>query len=376
MDDFDVEWAKTGMVSNPEIIQTLREKIREHNIKIVVDPVMIAASGSPLIKKDSIGELKKLLRQAELVTPNIPEAEELSGIKIEKVGDMKKAAEKISQIEPGGVLIKGGHLEAPKIHNVLFHEGEFTKFKEERVTAKEIHGTGCTFSAAIAANLAKGNDMQDAVREAGKFMVDAVRGRLEIGGGAETVNPMARLWKVTGGGEEVEEVQKAAKELVGSPEFARLIPEVGTNVAMAPENAKKGEEVIGLTGRIIRVGNKPYLSGAPAPGGSEHVANFVLSAMKHDPAIRAGLNVRFSEEILERCQGLGLQISSFDRQKEPPNTKTMRWGTKKAIEKFGGVPDLIYDRGAIGKEPMIRLLGKKATEVSQIALRIAKTKVT
>lgn len=371
--DFDVKWAKTGMVSSSEIIGVIKERTKEHGIELVVDPVMTAGGGASLLKEGAFQGLKDLLSEAKLTTPNLIEASKLAEMKIETVDEMKTAAKKISELGPEGVLIKGGHLDTSKIHNLLFYEDKFTEFEESRVPISEVHGTGCTFSAAITAELAKGLGLQPAVEKAGDFMIDAVRGRLEIGGGVGTVNPMARAWKVTGDGDEIREVQRAAKNLVNSPEFGRLIPEVGTNIAMAPKGSQKTEDVIGLTGRIVKVNDKPYLSGFPAPGGSEHVANFVLTAEKHDPRIRSGMNIRFSEEILGKCRELSLEISSFDRRGEPPDVKTMSWGAEKAIEKFGGVPDVIYDRGAVGKEPMLRILGEKATDVSEIALRIAKS---
>lgn len=372
VDDFEIKWAKTGMVSNREIIKGIREKSVKHGINLVVDPVMIAASGSPLLKEDSLGELKEFLKEAKLVTPNIQEAEKLSGTEIETKAQAKDAAEEIADLGPENVLIKGGHLDTDKIHNILLHRGEFFNFETTRVSVPEVHGTGCSFSAAITAELSKGESLTTSVENAGEFMVDAIKGRLDIGRGVEIVNPMARIWKTTGDGDEIEEVQKAAKNLVSTPQFKKLIPEVGTNIVMAPEGAEKAENVVGLTGRIIKVGGKPFLSGIPAQGGSEHVANFVLTAKKHNPKIRAGMNLRFSEKNLKKCRELGLKISSFNRRKEPSDVRTMEWGTEKAIEKFGGVPDVIYDRGGIGKEPMIRILGKKATEVSEIALQIAK----
>jgi len=107
-------------------------------------------------------------------------------------------------------------------------------------------------------------------------------------------------------------------------------------------------------------------------GGSEHVANVILTAMRYDPSIRAGLNIRFSDEILQRCQKLGLRISEFSREVEPKGVKTMRWGTERAIESAGAVPDVIFDRGGKGKEPMIRLLGQTARGVAKLALKIAR----
>ncbi len=370
--DFEVEWAKTGMVSNSKIIEAILEKAKEYKINLVVDPIMIAATGSSLIRKGAIKKLKELIGEATLVTPNIPEAEKLSDTRIDNIETMKTAAEKISEIGVDGALIKGGHLSTEKIVNLLHYKNSFKQFERPRIDAPEIHGTGCTFSAAITAELTKGNSIPHSIEKASDFMVDAVRGRLKIGKGVETINPMARMWKVTGNGEEIQEVQKAAKKLERSPEFARLIPEVGSNIAMAKKDARTPKEVVGLTGRIVKVRGTPHMTGVPDFGGSEHVTNIVLTVMGKNPEIRSAMNIKFSEKILEICKNLEYELSSFDRENEPENVKTMSWGTERAIEKLGKVPNIIYDRGSIGKEAMIRILGKKATEVSEIALKIGK----
>jgi hydroxymethylpyrimidine/phosphomethylpyrimidine kinase len=203
-------------------------------------------------------------------------------------------------------------------------------------------------------------------------MTEAIKSRIHVGKGLSLVNPLAGLRLEAKWGEALREVWTGTQLLVNEPKFAHLLPEVGSNLVMALPGAKNPSEVIGLTGRIMRVGGGPYLAGFPAPGGSEHVANVVLTAMHHDPRIRAGLNVRFSEEILSRCRKLGLRVAQFRREKEPPGVKTMRWGTEQAIKEAGEVPDVIFDRGARGKEPMIRLLGLSAAQVASLALKLAK----
>ena len=114
------------------------------------------------------------------------------------------------------------------------------------------------------------------------------------------------------------------------------------------------------------------MTGFPKFGGSEHVANIVLAAMRHDQKIRAGLNIKFSPEILRTCRKLGFTISTFGRGKEPRGAKTMVWGTEQAIKKIGKVPQVIFDRGAPGKEAMVRLLGTSSLEVVELALRLAR----
>lgn len=370
IDDSEVEWSKTGMLANKEIIREVRTCVSDYGIKLVVDPVMMATVGTPLLEEGSIQELKKLLKFAKLVTPNIQEASELSGLSIESPKDARLAAKKIAELGPEWVLIKSSHLATKKIHNLLYSAGDFTDYERVRLSSQDIHGSGCIFSAAIVAELAKGSKIQDAIKQAEEFVGDAIRGRLRVGKGIDLTNPLARVWKVSGGSREIRNVQKAAQLLIQNKTFAKHIPEVGTNIAMAKNGAKSREDVVGLSGRIIRVGGKPQITGPPVPGGSEHITNMILTVMKYDPQIRAGLNLRFSDELIKKCRDLGVQVEEFDRKQEPPNTKTMLWGTKSAIEKAGEVPDVIFDRGAVGKEPMIRILGSSAVNVARLALEI------
>jgi len=370
MKDFEVDWAKTGMIGKKDTIEIIIEKTEQYGLNLVVDPVMEAASGDPLLEMGAMGALKDLISKAKLVTPNLNEASELSEIKINSVEKMKDAAVDISRMGCENVLIKGGHLDEPEIHNVLLNKNDLIEYETEKIDIGDIHGTGCTFSAAITAELAKGADIKSAVKKLGDFMVDAVKKRLEIGKGNPTINPMAKIWKVGSKGKDIKEVESATKKLVDQQNFEKLIPQVGINIVKAPKNAQSTDEVIGLTGRIIVVNEKPYLSGVPKAGGSKHMANFVMSALKHDMSRRAAMNIKYSERILNKCKDLGFKVGEFDREKEPDGENTMRWGPDQVVEKLGKLPDIIYDEGAVGKEAMIRITGETAADVSEKALKI------
>lgn len=372
MRDFDVEWAKTGMLSNTAIVQAVEACVKKYDIRVVIDPVMVAATGAPLLRDDALESLVKLFKYAELVMPNIAEAERLSGIRIGSKADMKKAALRIAKLGPRAVLVKGGHLPGSEVVDILcLNRRKLEEFGGPRVPSGPTHGTGCSFSAAITAELAKGAGIREAIERAKRFIERAIEGRLDVGKGVKPINPMAALFFDAEKARAIEEVWAAARSLAAEPGFAKLLPEVGSNLAVALPGAKSTSEVVGLSGRIVRVGGRPHLTGFPALGGSEHVANIVLAAQRHNPEIRAGLNIRFSEEVLRACRRLGLGTAEFDRAREPPGVKTMVWGTEQAIKKMGKVPDVIFDRGGLGKEPMVRLLGRSAHEVADMALRIA-----
>lgn len=175
---------KIGMVSNVKIIEVIVQKLIEYSAKnIVVDPVMIATSGSKLINDIAIGTLiSKLVPLADIITPNIPEAEYISGIKIETTTDMIRAAEKISKNYDGYVLIKGGHLSG-KADDLLYHQGDMTWYSEDKINTENTHGTGCTLSSAIACSLADDLDMKTSVRNAKRFVTGALAAGLDLGKG-------------------------------------------------------------------------------------------------------------------------------------------------------------------------------------------------
>ena len=187
--DIRPDAVKVGMVSSVELISVIAEKLTAYQAEnIVVDPVMVATSGAKLISDDAVSALKeKLLPLAAVVTPNIPEAEVLSGMKIESPEDMVKAAEKISKDYHCAVLCKGGH-SMNDANDLLYHDGTYQWFNGKRIDNPNTHGTGCTLSSAIAANLAKGCCLEDAVRRAKDYVSGALSAMLDLGRGSGPMN--------------------------------------------------------------------------------------------------------------------------------------------------------------------------------------------
>jgi len=185
MEDMGCDAAKTGMVSSTEIIEVVADRIKKHGIdKMVVDPVMVAKSGDRLLKKEAEATLiNKLLPLSFLVTPNAEEAEIISGIKISTVEEAREAAEKIVRMGAGSVLIKGGHLKEEMAVDVLLAGDEYTVFESERIDSSNTHGTGCTLSAAIAASLARRENLVNSVRIAKDYISRAIENAPDIGKG-------------------------------------------------------------------------------------------------------------------------------------------------------------------------------------------------
>ncbi|PAD20287.1 bifunctional hydroxymethylpyrimidine kinase/phosphomethylpyrimidine kinase [Terribacillus saccharophilus] len=181
---------KTGMIASEEMMHCVAAALRNSKAIYVMDPVMYAKSGHALMGEDSRDALKThLVPLAALITPNIPEAEELTGIHIEDENSMKAAA-KIIVREYGAkaVLMKGGHMEGAAAADLLYDGSSFSAYSAERIQTKHTHGTGCTYSAAITAELAKGKSLQEAVRIGKDFVTDAIQYSLQIGKGNGPTN--------------------------------------------------------------------------------------------------------------------------------------------------------------------------------------------
>lgn len=186
---------KIGMVSSSELICTIAYSLKEHKAKkIVLDPVMVSTSGSRLLAEDAAETLiNKLMPLADIITPNIPEAEVLSGIKIDTVSDMESAALKISEKYKGAILIKGGH-NLNDANDLLYADGKMEWINGERINNNNTHGTGCTLSSAIASSLALGYDLPQAVRNAKKYISGALRANLNLGKGS---GPLDHTFAIT-----------------------------------------------------------------------------------------------------------------------------------------------------------------------------------
>jgi hydroxymethylpyrimidine/phosphomethylpyrimidine kinase len=196
--DIGSDVTKIGMISNSAIIETVAQKIREYHLSpLVIDPVMVAKSGDPLLRADARETLiRTLLPLATVVTPNLPEAEALSGFSISSLKDMERAARAIRAMGPQNVVVKGGHLfGSEESIDILFDGQSFEQFSGPRLDTTSTHGTGCTFAAAIAAELAKGAPLREAVHSAKQYVTAILRAsaNLRIGHGHGPMNHMALL---------------------------------------------------------------------------------------------------------------------------------------------------------------------------------------
>ena len=375
LSDIGADAAKTGMLATPEIVEVVADGFKRYDVRpLVVDPVMVAKSGDSLLNEEARKTIQtKLLPLATVVTPNLPEAEVLSGLPVTTLDDMKKAARHIHDLGPRYVVIKGGNLKGRAV-DLLFDGKAFQEFDAPRLDQRHTHGTGCTFSAALAVNLADGLPIADAVGKAKLFITRAIAMGLDIGAGHGPTNPYAHILHVTERETVLTELDKAF-EFLSRHKVGRMIPEVRSNLGYALPGAVGYEEIAAFPGRISQVGDDVVIYEKPAFGASRHIARVILAATKHKPDLRAVMNVRYNPSILDTCKKIGLQMAFFDRKQEPKDVKeregsTLEWGTDQALQQFEGTPDLIYDEGEVGKEPMIRILGRTPVAVAEKILRI------
>ena len=197
MADLGADAAKTGMLPSATVVETVAKAIADFDIPfVVVDPVMLAKSGDGLSDDGAVEAMKtELLRHAFVATPNIPEAEALSGVSIATEQDRREAARRIASLGPSLVVIKGGHFATAEIVDLLYDGREFVEFRHARVAGRHTHGTGCTFAAALASHLALGRSVRDAIPLIQEYIAGAIQNAPELGEGN---GPMNHFWRRSG----------------------------------------------------------------------------------------------------------------------------------------------------------------------------------
>ncbi len=365
---------KTGMLAQTETVLAVADVLERKRPLLVVDPVMVAKGGEPLLKEEAlVAYRERLLPLAKVVTPNLPEAEVLLG---KRIKSPQEAAQKLLELGPEAVVLKGGHAPGEEVEDILAERRGLFSFRVPRVKGNVGHGTGCTFAAALTVFLAQGRSLCEAVAQAQEFVYLGLLGaqKAPLGRGISPLDHLVHLDRLKARFEVLEALEKAVTHFCEFP-VRNLIPEVQSNLAYALPWARGPEEVAAFPGRIVAVGERAQPVGCPTFGASRHVANVVLAAMRHDPQMRSALNIRLEEPFLERAQRFGLRLGEFSRAEEPPEIKakegsTLAWGVDLVCRRLGFVPDLIVDRGEVGKEPMIRVLGRDPFEVVEKALKL------
>jgi len=365
-EDFDVAAAKTGMLGDAAVVEAVADVLADAPFPVVVDPVVVAQSGDRLLTEDGLAAVRdRLLPAATVATPNVPEAELLADVTVEDEGDLRAAAEAVRDLGPDAALVTGGHLDGDPVD--VFAGETTTAFCRERVDTADTHGSGCTLSAAVAARLAHGDDLPTAVERGVDGVAAAIDSGLSLGQGAGPVDHQrvadsaARQPDATypGTADAVHAVQSVVEALEADWP-ADAVPEVGTNVAVAPADATNPEDIVAVDGRLHGTTRGVRATGGALPGASSHVARFLLGVRAHDPEIAAAGNVRYTAA---RADALAdrWDTETVDRSEEPADADgTMDWAAAEAMTDRDSAPDAVLDPGAVGKEAMVRVLAANA----------------
>ncbi|MCB2226011.1 MAG: bifunctional hydroxymethylpyrimidine kinase/phosphomethylpyrimidine kinase [Desulfarculaceae bacterium] len=376
IEDIGTDAVKTGMLHSAELVELVSGLLAGVKAPVVVDPVMVAKGGSRLLAAEAVQAVRSmLLPRATLITPNLDEAAELLGRPITDRAGMELAAKELVGLGAQAALIKGGHLQGEP-GDLLFDGSQTYFFSAPRIDTPHTHGTGCTLASAIAALLAQGWELAPAVERARLLVRRAIASGLAIGQGHGPVHALADLAPRLALGECLAEMDAALERLETVDGLASMIPEVRGQLGYGLPGASSAAEVLAVAGRISHIGTRLKAVGPARLGASSHVAKIVLAAMAKDPAMRAAMACNFSEELVERAKALGWSVGEFSRAEEPPEVKrmegsTLEWGTTRAIEVMGKVPEVIFDRGENGKEPVLRLLAQSPGEIVDRLLLLA-----
>ncbi|WP_267642234.1 bifunctional hydroxymethylpyrimidine kinase/phosphomethylpyrimidine kinase [Haloarchaeobius amylolyticus] len=374
-DDFAVGAAKTGMLGTEPVVRAVADRLADTDVPVVVDPVMVATSGDRLLSEGAEVAYEELVQSAAVVTPNTDEAAVLTGIDPTDEQTARDAGEALVDMGADAALVTGGHLETDGTLDVLVTEDGVATIRHGRIRDAATHGSGCTLSAAITANLARGTDTESAVRDAISFVERAIRYYLDVGEGAGAVHHMVGVRNEAAARETLSAVEAVVDELVAADASA-LVPEVGMNVVGALPFAETTDEVAAVDGRITRLHGGVRPNGGVRFGASSHVARFLLAAREAAPALRFAVNCRLGDDVETALDALDWPTAAYDRDAQPaPDVEgsTMQWGARQAFGGDGPQPVAVLDHGAHGKEPMCKVVAESPAELRERVLALADT---
>jgi len=355
--DIPIHAAKTGMLANPDIVMLVASKIKQYAINnCVVDPVMVAKGGSKLLSDDAIqAVIQHLIPVAYVVTPNIHEAEVLTGMHINNLDAMKNAAKKIYSYGAQYVVVKGGHLESDP-SDVIYDGKDFTVLKNKRIQTKNTHGTGCTFSSAIATYLAKGYNAIEAIAKAKEFITKAITFSLPLGKGHGPTNHLVAIVNNEEKIQVVEGIQKAFS-ILHAAKCGKMFASGSSNIAFALPYVIDANDIAMFPGGIITYNDSIFRVKDPAFG-VDHPMAIVMQ--KITPlSYRSAINLKNEIEYKINAQALGIPVytcSNIDSLKKtniPESNKIV------CVE--------------IKQENMLYIIGNTPVEIADMILKIKKT---
>ncbi|MEF8915401.1 bifunctional hydroxymethylpyrimidine kinase/phosphomethylpyrimidine kinase, partial [Natronomonas sp.] len=365
LSDFDVRAAKTGMLATAEVVETVADYAADFEFPLVVDPVMVAATGDRLLTEAAEEAYEDLIAEATLVTPNADEAAVLTDVEPEDEAGARLAGQRVLTMGADAALVKGGHIPGDEVLDVLVTEETIETARHPRVDTDATHGSGCTLSAAIATRLARGEPLVDAVGRSVDFMERAVRYHHDVGRGPGAVHHLVDLRNDAARDETAERVTDIVEWFV-EENVRPLVPEVGMNVVGATPYAEDPGDAAAVEGRITKTIDGIAPNRGVRFGASSHVARFLLGAREYHPGFRFAVNCRFDEDVESALSSLGWSVAEYDRSEEPDGADgTMDWAARDVFEAGSRPPVAVIDRGATGKEAITKLLAVDGRTVAE-----------
>ncbi|CCH47537.1 bifunctional hydroxymethylpyrimidine kinase/phosphomethylpyrimidine kinase [Pseudodesulfovibrio piezophilus] len=367
-EDIQIDAAKTGMLFSEPIIEAIAPLLRHKKYPLVVDPVCVATSGAKLLKEDAVDALIRLIFPcADILTPNIPEAEMFTGIKISDREDVFRAARILLDMGPHAVLIKGGHSQSWAITDwFVARDRDPIPFLQQRVQTISTHGTGCTLSAAIATGLAQGLEIEATIKKAQEYLNLGLRASFPIGEGGGPPNHLAPWLKVEAREKVLSDLNQFCRWLEASDGIAALLPKGRGNIAISLPYAKDLSEVASMSGGIVGTHGGDALSvGFPDFGVSERTGATLLAVQRLNPEVGCAVTLGLTKKMKQVLHLSDFESIWIKREGKPDyisleHGRFEEWGTFTILKehKAPGIVEAIADPGGYGYEPVLRLLAK------------------
>ena len=367
MSDFRIDGIKISMVYDAQIIRVLHDRLKKLKVPIVVDPVIMSTTGGRLLKESAVEDFRRLIVPlATVITPNVSEAEILAGVSIGPDLTPEKAAGIICAMGSGAVVITGITSGEDTVSDLVM-DGRECHLVSGRMIPGANHGSGCNYSAAILVSLAEGSSITGSARRAKEFATESIKNAMHTYGAIPVTVQTEDTLRSS--------LSEAIGRFVRIKNIGKSIPECQTNFVYSRKNPNTKEDILGISGRIVRVGEKAILAGHLKYGGSKHVAAALHAAGKKFPHIRSAINLRYSDSVITKAREAGMAVSGYDRSLEPDDVKTsgssVAWGVWCAIRDVENPPDVVFHTGDYGKEPMIIVFGGDPDDVLEKVLAIA-----
>ena len=360
LEDFQIDAIKIGMVYDSSIIKAIHATVKQAKCPIVVDPIIKSTTGTILLKKSALNDFKKMIVPiATIITPNKKEAEILSDCH-----STVDAAKKIQELGAKNVIVTGSNETKNAIEDFVLEADKNYNLKGKKIKITN-HGSGCNYSASITASLAMKKTIHDSALQAKEYVFQSIKNSKSLGKGIKiTFTEQSDIHR---------ELSRSIVNFQNIRDVSKMIPECQTNFVFSKIKPKKIDDVLGISGRLVKSGKKVLQAGSIIFGGSQHVATAIIEVSKKFPDIRSAINIKYELELIENAKKRGLTVTSYDRNQESKRSKkkensSISWGVSSCLK--SNPPDIIYHKGDMGKEPMIIIFGTEPSEVLKKILLI------